>query len=107
MKFESLHESAGLTDEIARKRNIETYEEFKRTVKTQGYNALSLRSPLQRVVATLISAIEIAGDKPRYLIINRQMALDFVEAKQEIPSEVEGVPIAYSEDQIFGVCWLA
>lgn len=100
-KYDLLHEASTPDEEIAQRHGVHTFDQYK--VDPSVTNSYT---PLQQVAFTLCYAIHVGGDMPRCLIINRKMALRFVEAGQEIPKRLEGIPLAFDEHMLFQTAWL-
>lgn len=101
MKYELLHESHGVEEELAMKYDAPTFDDYKADSScTDGL------SELQKLVHTLLYAIHVGGDKPRCIIINRAKALDLLEELGEIPKEIEGVPLVFDEKALPRQAWL-
>lgn len=114
MKYELLHESHGVEEELAMKYDVPTFDEYKawcqEHVRPLVHDYIYNNGPqpptmskaqnwsaVQRLAFTVVYFIHCAGHPQRVLIINREFALRLLEEEGEIPTEFEGIPLAFDE----------
>jgi len=102
MSYLLLHEADGQEEQIAKKYEVPTFEDYK-----LNPSCVSNLSELQDLVFTVVYAVHCGGNLPRFLIINRSKALKLLEELGEIPQKVADVPLLFDENSLPEVSWLA
>jgi len=107
-----MHEARTPEHEIAEKYDVLTFEEYKAFKHQQDDKTITACkvknwTPIQELAFTVVYFIHCAGEKQRYLIINRQWALDCLEEHGDVPKEFEGIPLVFDETGLFKISSLA
>jgi hypothetical protein len=110
--YELMHEADTPENRIAEKYDVPTFDQYKTSKSAQENKLVSLSkeqnwTPMQELAFTLVYAIHCGGDKPRYIIINRQAAMNLLNQLGDVPKEIEDVPLAFNETGLFKYSWLA
>lgn len=111
-RFLSLHEAKIPTDDLSQKYDVPTYADYKAWAHTEGriqHKAFLAGetsrlvpfsqpdwTPRQRLAFSLICTLAITGgEKPRYIVINADLALSFATVNDKVPLEFEGIPLVF------------
>lgn len=100
--YELMHEARTPEHEIAERYDVPTFEDYK-----FDSSLASDFTAIQKLAFTVVYFIHCTGEKQRYIIINRQMALDLLEETGDVPKEFEGIPLAFNETGLFRISSLA
>lgn len=116
-RFLSLHEAPPPDGDLCKKYNVPSYEDYKAWARTTGrqayeagrvisYPATKNLSPTQVLAFSVVKALALFSEKPRFLVINRELIIRFTAEEGHLPLEFEGIPLVVDAESIFTVTWI-